>query len=69
MQRRGFLTIIVLAATPNQSFDLTGAVAGALGLGWYHFYIASWLGRFVKNILIAFLALNGADFIFALIGY
>ena len=69
MQRHGFLTITVLAATPNPIFDLTGAVAGALGLGWHRFYIASWLGRFIKNILIAVLALRGADFILAGIGY
>lgn len=69
MQRHGFLTITVLAATPNPLFDLTGAVAGALGLGWHRFYIAAWLGRFIKNILIAVLALHGADFILASIGY
>ena len=68
MHRRGFLTILALAAIPNPVFDIAGAVAGALGFGWYRFFAASWLGRLLKNMVIAALAILGADIILSAIG-
>ncbi len=68
MRRHGFLTILVIAATPNPVFDIAGAVAGALGFGWYRFLVASWLGRLLKNLVIAALAILGADIILSAIG-
>ncbi len=68
MQRHGFRTILVIAAIPNPIFDLAGAGAGALGFGWYRFFAASWLGRLLKNMVIAALAILGADIILNAIG-
>ena len=60
IKRWGLLVVFVIAATPNPVFDIAGAVAGAAGLGWRRFFVASWAGRLIKNVLIAFLALGGA---------
>lgn len=60
IKRWGLLVVFVIAATPNPVFDIAGAVAGAAGLGWKRFFVASWAGRLIKNVLIAFLALGGA---------
>ncbi len=68
MRRHGFLTILAVAAIPNPVFDIAGAVAGALGFGWYRFFAASWLGRLLKNSVIAALAILGADIILNAIG-
>jgi len=68
MQRHGFRTILVIAAIPNPVFDLAGAVAGAIGFGWYRFFAASWLGRLFKNMVITALAILGADIILNAIG-
>jgi membrane protein YqaA with SNARE-associated domain len=68
MRSHGFRTILVIAAIPNPIFDLAGAVAGAIGFGWYRFFAASWLGRLLKNFVIAALAILGADIILNAIG-
>ena len=64
----GFVTILVLAATPNPIFDIAGAVAGAVRFGWQRFIVASWLGRLAKNVAISALAILGADVILDIIG-
>lgn len=68
LRRHGFLTILVLAATPNPVFDIAGAVAGAARFGWQRFVIASWVGRLAKNVAISALAILGADVILNIIG-
>ena len=60
IRRWGLLVVFVIAATPNPVFDIAGAVAGAAGLGWKRFFVASWAGRLIKNVAFAFLALGGA---------
>ena len=60
IRRWGLVVVFVIAATPNPVFDIAGAVAGAAGLGWKRFFVASWAGRLIKNVLVAFLALGGA---------
>lgn len=60
IKRWGLLVVFVIAAVPNPVFDIAGAVAGAAGLGWKRFFVASWAGRLIKNLVIAFLALGGA---------
>ena len=60
IKRWGLLVVFVIAAIPNPVFDIAGAVAGTAGLGWKRFFVASWAGRLIKNLVIAFLALGGA---------
>jgi uncharacterized membrane protein YdjX (TVP38/TMEM64 family) len=55
MQRRGFLTIVVLAAIPNPLFDVAGMAAGALHLPVWEFLVACWLGKSIKAVAIAYL--------------
>ncbi len=63
LQRWGLLTVFVIAAIPNPFFDIAGAIAGAAGLGWWRFMIASWAGRIIKNLGFALLGLQGASMI------
>ena len=55
MGRRGFLTILVLAAIPNPLFDLAGMSAGMLHYPVTKFLIACWIGKTAKAIAIAYL--------------
>lgn len=63
IQKWGLLTVFVIAAIPNPLFDIAGAVAGAAGLGWWRFFIASWAGRLIKNAGFAFIAVGAADLV------
>jgi len=53
MERRGFLTILVLSAIPNPLFDLAGIAAGMLGFPITRFLLACWLGKSLKAIILA----------------
>ena len=55
MQRRGFLTILVLSAIPNPLFDVAGIAAGVLHFPVPKFLLACWLGKTIKAIAIAYL--------------
>jgi len=55
MERRGFLTLLVLAAIPNPLFDLAGIAAGMLRYPVPKFLLACWLGKTFKALLIAYL--------------
>lgn len=53
MQRRGFLTILVLSAIPNPFFDLAGIAAGASRFPGKRFFLAAWIGKTIKDLTIA----------------
>lgn len=55
MQRRGFLTLLVLSAIPNPLFDVAGIAAGVLRFPVARFLVACWLGKTIKAIAIAYL--------------
>lgn len=55
MERRGFLTILVLAAIPNPLFDLAGISAGMLHYPVTKFLVACWIGKTAKALAIAYL--------------
>ena len=55
MHRRGFLTILVLAAIPNPLFDMAGMAAGVLHFPVTKFLLACWLGKTTKAVAIAYL--------------
>lgn len=64
MERRGFLTLFVLAAIPNPLFDLAGITAGMLHFPVSKFLLACWLGKTFKAIVVAILgSLFGGMFI------
>jgi uncharacterized membrane protein YdjX (TVP38/TMEM64 family) len=62
MERRGFATLLVLAAVPNPLFDVAGMAAGMLRYPVGKFLLACWLGKTLKAIVIAYLgsAFRGA---------
>ena len=53
MEKRGFLTLFVLAAIPNPVFDIAGMTAGAMKYPLWKFLAACWLGKTVKATAIA----------------
>lgn len=55
MQRRGFLTILVLSAIPNPLFDLAGISAGMLHYPLGKFLLPCWIGKTIKALAIAYL--------------
>ncbi len=61
MQRRGVVTLFLLALIPNPFFDVAGIIAGSTRFGVVRFVAASWPGRAIKNIGFAFAGLAGAD--------
>ena len=55
MRRRGLRTLFVLAAIPNPLFDIAGMTAGVLRFPVPAFLLATWAGKTVKFLAIAFL--------------
>jgi len=55
MERRGFITILVLSTIPNPLFDVAGITAGALRMPVWQFLLACWLGKTIKALAIAWL--------------
>jgi membrane protein YqaA with SNARE-associated domain len=50
---RAFLLLFILSAPPNPAFDVAGLAAGALGLPYWLFFTAVFLGRIIRVGLIA----------------
>ena len=55
---RAFVVLFLLAAPPNPAFDVAGLTAGALGLPYWLFISAVFLGRIVRIGLIALAGLK-----------
>ncbi len=63
MERRGFLTILILSAIPNPLFDLAGVTAGIIRFPLHLFLLACWLGKTAKALVIAYLGARFLDLI------
>jgi uncharacterized membrane protein YdjX (TVP38/TMEM64 family) len=59
MQRRGWITVMVLATIPNPTFDVVGVAAGAAGMPLVRFLGAAWVGKTVKSTYVAYLCAFG----------
>jgi uncharacterized membrane protein YdjX (TVP38/TMEM64 family) len=68
MQRRGLLTIAVLAAIPNPAFDLAGIAAGALRLPVWKFLVGCAIGGIIKNTVFAMAGYYGIGVLSNLFG-
>ena len=68
MQRRGLLTIAVLAAIPNPAFDLAGIAAGALRLPLWKFLVGCAIGGIIKNTVFALAGYYGIGVLSNLFG-
>ncbi|MFQ5875808.1 MAG: YqaA family protein [Dehalococcoidia bacterium] len=54
VDRWGMLGIAVLAATPNPLFDIAGIAAGAAKMGISRFLLATFIGRMIRTLLLAY---------------
>ncbi len=54
----GVFAIAFLAAIPNPLFDIAGILAGATGISFSRFFLATWAGTFVKYTLVSFLGFS-----------
>lgn len=53
-RRFGNLLIFVAALIPNPFFDLIGIIAGALSFSLYRFFALLFLGRLIRDLLLAY---------------
>ncbi len=53
MHQNGFLTVLILSAIPNPFFDMAGIAAGASGFSAKRFFLATWIGKTIKDVTIA----------------
>lgn len=52
-RKNSFLAVFVLAFIPNPVFDSAGLIAGAFRVSPQNFFLATFFGRTLRNILIA----------------
>jgi membrane protein YqaA with SNARE-associated domain len=53
---RAFAVLLLLSAPPNPAFDVAGLTAGAMGLPYWLFFVATFLGRLVRTATVLFVA-------------
>lgn len=58
---RAFAALLVLAAPPNPLFDVAGLSAGALGLPYWLFFSAVFIGKVVRFSVIALAGVSAAN--------
>ena len=51
--RHGMLTIFLMGSVPMPLFDMAGMAAGATGMPVWKFYLATWSGKTLKAIVVA----------------
>ena len=61
MGRYGMLTLFVLAAIPNPTFEFAGLAAGAERMSFARFMLAVTAGKVVRGITLAFLGAQDID--------
>lgn len=54
---RAFLALFLLSAPPNPAFDVAGILAGAMGLPFWMFFLAVFLGRIIRIGLVTYFGL------------
>lgn len=52
--KHGILMIFLLALIPNPLFDVGGLAAGAIGIKWWKFLIATIIGKTIRTIVFAY---------------
>jgi membrane protein YqaA with SNARE-associated domain len=50
---RAFWVIVAVSAPPFPAFDLAGIIAGAVGVRWWLFFSAAFVGRLLRFLLFA----------------
>ena len=61
VDRWGMLGIFVLAATPNPLFDIAGIAAGMARMSVWRFLVATFVGRLMRTLLLAYASAYSMD--------
>jgi len=61
MERYGMLTLFVLAAIPNPTFEFAGITAGAVRMSFARFMLSVTAGKIVRGVTLAFLGALDVD--------
>ena len=64
IEKKGFGAIVVLAAIPNPLFDLAGIVSGFLKYPVWKFLTATFLGKAVKFLALAYIGAGSVKLLF-----
>lgn len=51
--KHGFMTILIVAMIPLPIFDYVGILAGSMGYSIYKYYLATLIGRTIRNYIFA----------------
>ena len=54
VKKDGVFAVALLAAIPNPLFDAAGFAAGALGIKWWQFLLATFVGKTIKCVAVAY---------------
>lgn len=68
IKKYGLLTLVVLAAIPNPLFDAAGVAAGALGIKWWQFLLATFVGKTIKCVAVAYAGLYSLGVVEQMLG-
>lgn len=68
MKTNGFLTLFLLALIPNPLFDLASIAGGLAEFPVPRFLLATWLGKTLKALLLAWAGHYGLNWILGLFG-
>ena len=63
MHRNGSVVMFIFAVIPNPAFDIAGAIAGAVKMPAWKFFVSVWLGKTVRDIILATAGLAGLSLI------
>lgn len=66
--RHGMLTIFLMGSVPMPLFDMAGMAAGATGMPVWKFYLATWSGKTLKAIVVAWAGRYSVAWIADLLG-
>ena len=67
VKKYGVIPIIVLSVIPNPLFDVAGFAAGALGIPWWQFLLATLLGKTIKTVAVAYAGFYGMGWVESLL--
>ncbi len=68
VKKYGVVPIVILAAIPNPLFDVAGFAAGALGIEWWKFLLATLVGKTIKTVAVAYAGFYGMGWVESLLG-
>lgn len=68
VKKNGVFALAALAAIPNPLFDAAGFAAGALGIKWWQFLLATLVGKTVKCVAVAYAGLYSMGIVEQLLG-